>query len=55
MAEASNLDGITGRYEDLNADPIAVAARLCDFLGVPCEEGRLDCRGDQRFVNGLGD
>jgi hypothetical protein len=50
-------DGITVRYEDLTADPVAVTRRLCEFLGVPWEQGMLDYGefSHGRFRAGLGD
>jgi hypothetical protein len=34
--------GLTVRYEDLTADPVAETKKLCEFLGVRWEESMLD-------------
>ena len=49
--------GIVVRYEDVTADPRTETQRICEFLGVPWEEGMLDYgRFDHgRLRPGLGD
>ena len=50
-----NLEGVTVRYEDLTADPKRETQRICEFLGIPWEEGMLDYGTDHEFTKGLGD
>jgi hypothetical protein len=50
--------GLTVRYEDLTADPVAETRRICDFLDVPWEPGMIAYgqhhhHGD--FRKGMGD
>jgi Sulfotransferase family len=49
--------GFELRYEDLTADPLAQTHRLCEFLGVPWEEGMLDygAADHGRYRRGIGD
>lgn len=51
------LPGITVRYEELAADPMATTLRVCKFLGLAFEPGMLDYGrfADHRFAAGLGD
>ncbi|HYH88155.1 MAG TPA: sulfotransferase [Solirubrobacteraceae bacterium] len=50
-------DGHTVRYEDLTTDPERETRAICEFLGIPWEEGMLEYgRFDHgRFKAGLGD
>ena len=52
-----SFPGHTVRYEELTADPAAVTAGICDFLGLPWEQGMLDYgRFDHGgYRAGLGD
>jgi hypothetical protein len=56
-AARQNLPGLTVKYEDFVADPAAVTAEMCSFLGVPWEPGMLDYGSVDhgRYVNRLGD
>jgi Sulfotransferase family len=49
--------GLTVRYEELTADPRAVTAEVCDFLGVPWEAGMLEYGRFEHggYRAGLGD
>jgi hypothetical protein len=49
--------GLTVRYEDVTNDPEAQTRRICEYLGVPWEEGMIDYgRHDHgRYKAGLGD
>ena len=49
--------GLTVRYEDLTDDPRGQTRRICDFLGVPWEEGMVEYGSHDhgQFVAGIGD
>ncbi|MCC5579369.1 sulfotransferase [Microtetraspora sp. AC03309] len=47
--------GLTVRYEDLTAEPVATTRLICDFLEIPWEEGMLTWRGEAAYQKGLGD
>ncbi|MFG1947498.1 sulfotransferase family protein [Nonomuraea sp. NPDC048826] len=51
------LDGLTLRYEELTAEPERVTREVCDYLGVPWEQGMLDYgkHDHGRFLPNLGD
>jgi hypothetical protein len=51
----AGLDGLTVRYEDLVADPVACTRRICAYLDLPWEPQMLEY-GEQRVLEkGLGD
>jgi hypothetical protein len=56
-AARQNLPGLTVKYEAFVADPPAVTAEMCNFLGVAWEPAMLDYGSVDhgRYVNRLGD
>jgi hypothetical protein len=48
------LPGLTVRYEELTARPVAVVRGICRFLGVAWEPGMLRYH-DREFTPGMGD
>ncbi|MBO3747680.1 sulfotransferase [Streptosporangiaceae bacterium NEAU-GS5] len=51
----NGLDGLTVRYEDLVADPVACTRRICTHLGIPWEEQMLQYGEQKVLEKGLGD